>query len=544
MDQNLTDIKKRILSLLKTNKDNKLSIAITGGWGVGKTYFWEHNIQPELKKEGKKLVYVSLYGIGDYTKLLNQVALKSLSLFNKGVKGVKNLFGKIKGVGIAGFSIEVDLQSSFSALDTNFTDNIVVCFDDLERKPNELSMDDFFGLVTYLRDVKKCHVIVIYNEEQTKENKDTLVNHKEKSINYIFHIEQQPDILNNIFQRELKDLDFSDTIINYLSKNTHLSSNLRYWLKTIQHIKYIFKECNFKQFSKKDNNEVFNRALFIIIDDICAIEYTNKEKAISWNPASDHFIEYSKTNILSKKNVSELEELFKNIIESKINDEFVNVLGNYTYSNLSDQDFIKTIDDNVHLLNESNFAYLKFDFFLKIFDIYEKIKGVKLEQEIEIRKRLILYFISKSNDRIDTDFWQKQKEELIDNNEELKNYFDTEEKKFIEHNKLTMRSLLTKYPDKKIYEAFNSQEKLYIYNKIDIDDIVNEFKTNKDFFDIFIHSYLGVGNALIDINNNLFKAFIKIFEDKNYKVKKQYFIEMSKFSDFYIKLINPNEKKE
>ena len=59
---NVANLEKKILELIN-NKDS-FAIALTGEWGIGKTYFWKEFYKKNHTNLGvNKYSYVSLFGI-------------------------------------------------------------------------------------------------------------------------------------------------------------------------------------------------------------------------------------------------------------------------------------------------------------------------------------------------------------------------------------------------------------------------------------------------------------------------------------------------
>ena len=88
---------QRLEEIFRKNENKGIAIAITGCWGVGKTFFWntfleKQTIQEYDKKknfyyyasklehidvfEKKKYAYVSLFGIESLDALKNEIAIK------------------------------------------------------------------------------------------------------------------------------------------------------------------------------------------------------------------------------------------------------------------------------------------------------------------------------------------------------------------------------------------------------------------------------------------------------------------------------------
>ena len=51
-----------ILNYLENDKTNT-ALLMKGSWGIGKTYYIKESLIPFLENKGKKVVFVSLYGI-------------------------------------------------------------------------------------------------------------------------------------------------------------------------------------------------------------------------------------------------------------------------------------------------------------------------------------------------------------------------------------------------------------------------------------------------------------------------------------------------
>lgn len=176
-------------------KDTDYAIMIFGDWGCGKTYYVENELKEIIKNSqaSKKLLYISLYGIQSVeeidTRILNSVsgvyrwatALKPLmdvssdvaEAFCKPMSSVKSIF-KSKNIS----ALSKFLQSP---------QNYVYVFDDLERIGN-IETKDVLSYINDLCEHKKYKVIVVCNEEKSKELKDF----KEKTVR--FSVRLQCDI--------------------------------------------------------------------------------------------------------------------------------------------------------------------------------------------------------------------------------------------------------------------------------------------------------------------------------------------------------------
>ena len=166
-------IKQRISDFLST--PDSVTICIRGAWGTGKTYAWKEWVKDTKDKmQNERYSYVSLFGIDSLKDLKSQIFQQALPKEQIGteitVDSFKNLLDTV-GLGwrkgltkllplpyVDNFS---DAIQSVAFLSMN---NSLICLDDLERKGKNLSMADVLGLVTHLKEEKKCKVVIICNK--------------------------------------------------------------------------------------------------------------------------------------------------------------------------------------------------------------------------------------------------------------------------------------------------------------------------------------------------------------------------------------------
>src|SRR5262245_45873820 len=74
----LADIKTSLERLL--DSDRPIVVALKGGWGEGKTFFWRESIQ----KHRSKVSYVSLFGAASILEIRERVLLASMPLPSSG----------------------------------------------------------------------------------------------------------------------------------------------------------------------------------------------------------------------------------------------------------------------------------------------------------------------------------------------------------------------------------------------------------------------------------------------------------------------------
>lgn len=166
-----------------TSKDN-LALCLRGKWGVGKTYTWDALLVEAFEAETvtpQKYAYVSLFGIEtlrDVRKSVFEHTVGAASFrekkdleatFNSISERVSQLTSKWRaGVGILrGIPIVADYGGLAEVGFLDVRDQIV-CFDDLERMSDNLNLKDVLGLISLLKEKKRCKVVLLLNSDALK----------------------------------------------------------------------------------------------------------------------------------------------------------------------------------------------------------------------------------------------------------------------------------------------------------------------------------------------------------------------------------------
>lgn len=170
-----------ILSFYLSSNTN-FALMITGEWGVGKTHYYKNIIQPLITKTSLyndesikyKPIHISLFGLNSIKDIQSEIfyaihpILKNRFL-KAGVsagKGVSKILSKIYTSSIitdAALNIEIDKKDWIK------NEELVICFDDLERKSSNLTIQDLIGYINMLVEFDNIKVIVITNENKIKE---------------------------------------------------------------------------------------------------------------------------------------------------------------------------------------------------------------------------------------------------------------------------------------------------------------------------------------------------------------------------------------
>jgi hypothetical protein len=151
--------------------ENNDMLVIKGGWGVGKTYFWQDTIKKAAGggNTGRRFyAYVSLFGINSLEELRNSILAAKVDSKDAGagdglsafLSGLKQLAKGVEGVpalrewtgGMAGTALFMTLKDT------------LVCFDDIERKGDGLATKDLLGLASLLKEQRNCKIAFILND--------------------------------------------------------------------------------------------------------------------------------------------------------------------------------------------------------------------------------------------------------------------------------------------------------------------------------------------------------------------------------------------
>lgn len=170
------NVRTQIERFLKS--PNPEVLCIRGHWGTGKTYVWQ--TAAKALREGKEKValdqyaYVSLFGVNSISQLRSQILQNTLPRAQIGdlvtsetVKSKLNAAegtikrGFLSAIGLAGDGVFDAVVAGLSVM----VSKQIICFDDLERKGADLRTGDVLGYVSYLREERKCKVVILLNDE-------------------------------------------------------------------------------------------------------------------------------------------------------------------------------------------------------------------------------------------------------------------------------------------------------------------------------------------------------------------------------------------
>lgn len=194
----LDNIKNAIKEFL--SNDTPEVLCLRGKWGVGKTYLWKHCYN-QLKEDSNsiklgKYSYVSLFGIGSVQDLKLEILSQNSELtksFDKMLSLVAS--ANVRGVNFSNFANVIN-KVRFDKIK-----DYIICIDDIERKSSSLHIRDILGLICYLRDEKRCKVVMLQNSDALEKNDEEYLNkYAEKIIDYDITLEPTAeDTINIVF---------------------------------------------------------------------------------------------------------------------------------------------------------------------------------------------------------------------------------------------------------------------------------------------------------------------------------------------------------
>lgn len=176
----MQDVKKFLDAFL--DSENPGVIAIKGDWGAGKTYFVTHYLQERPAIANKLVSFISLFGLSDIEEIRRRIIPSAISA--KKLKEGKKTSWLQRSLGFVRKLPQVsDFEAAVQALEDYYTRNLLIVFDDIERKATSLPLKNFLGLVNFLSEQANCKVIIILNEDQLSEDdKKELSTFREKLI--------------------------------------------------------------------------------------------------------------------------------------------------------------------------------------------------------------------------------------------------------------------------------------------------------------------------------------------------------------------------
>ncbi|CCK74948.1 conserved hypothetical protein [Oleispira antarctica RB-8] len=238
---------------------------IKGNWGVGKTYFWDSYIDRRITDKDLSQIaysYISLFGktsLSDVKKSLFHSA-KPISSDNDIESAFENQFTNTSGLlnrlpwikdGIKKTHSKTPWLSWFtknaqnipvvgkfsniiSNLEYSMVNDYVICFDDLERKGNSLTVKEIMGLIDELAIRKNCKVVLIFNESSLDKDTDKkeFDSYREKVVDIeLNHNPSCAENMEHVFSDDFNQISVISEAVNELGiKNIRVLKKIKWMI--------------------------------------------------------------------------------------------------------------------------------------------------------------------------------------------------------------------------------------------------------------------------------------------------------------------------
>ncbi|MFY0744895.1 P-loop NTPase fold protein [Campylobacter sp. LH-2024] len=530
---------------------NKYSLFIKGKWGVGKTYLWKEieyeisntkkdfelnkiklNFFSHLKylyefiilivkflikyfsycefiKQDKSLrvVYISLFGKEHYREILEEITLNSYK-YNKLVYFLRNLtFWKISIGSLFQFFIKQDFK------------NIIVCFDDLERKSDKLNIKDLLGLINNLKE-GKCKVILIGDDSKLN-NKEIFDNYKEKCIDLEITIDSRLEVVLQIVKEKCPQINtklLPCALLNGIK-------NLRQLNKILSAFNYFHEELHFKE-KLVENPDCKDFLVYVFevivekIDNVCTIssellEFKHLFIKIIEEIIKDYF--NNATYLISNR----MREVFNSELDNYqlyiYRTNFIQILSNLIQTNVFNENDKEKINEILQYIADKNkiddFIDLSkigiVDFFALtyIFDLHNN------QVVMEIKKKYIRKFYGNfSHIGLLLKMEQNKNDDLLEEFNKMVEHFDNHSNEYFQNEYKTptqeiMDGVKNYYNFYNVAKSINATKDKTLYKNLKNNKITSYYldylflnKTNREKFSNLYDEYKNDNKSSIKVN--------------------------------------------
>ncbi|WP_243578215.1 P-loop NTPase fold protein [Aggregatibacter kilianii] len=452
-------IEEKLLKMI--NQEDPFAIALTGEWGIGKTHFWKNFYKKNHNEfQMNKYSYVSLFGIDSLESFKYQIAINTHDTNKKtdNFLSMKKLFSYIKDkihfpkVEIKGFSLSIT-QTMINSLISNFIEDTVICIDDFERKSDKLDTREIMGIINFLKEEKKCKIIMILHEDKSRDL-EVFREYREKVFDDILKIDNNlsiiKSIINNnevikVYERfytsmELKNLRFYikankdyKNIID-LNKNLSLTSKIRI-LENILIIRMVTELEKVELKTEKGERFYVDEDFLLKLD----IE-KDFNKIMALSSYLNNFTHFYVLDDWGKL-------ILQNLTEYEVNNE---ILEKLIKEDLISEEKIQEDEEFDQILDEYYSLEIKPNFINRLYDI-----GIKKARRIKINNIQFLYDLINYKDHTLATKFKSEVKEILNNYLEEHINHDTELRKFLKFNK-NKNDVFARFIEEKITKHKNT----------------------------------------------------------------------------------------
>lgn len=229
------------------NNEEKNIILINGDWGIGKTFTYKKYLEENSLRE----IYISLFNLDKLEdidkKLISSYMINCINRNNIATKTVSKIsnyfnieaFDKLLENKV-GFSIS-DVANLLQIENLEFGNNIVLCFDDLERVGDKVEFKSLLGKIEQLH--TKIDIIVLCNTKKlSKENQSIFDEYKEKVIDYTLTLDSfDSDFLEKFINKVNLNIESKKILLDIFKE--YGKNNLRYLIKVMKRYQEIENLC-------------------------------------------------------------------------------------------------------------------------------------------------------------------------------------------------------------------------------------------------------------------------------------------------------------
>lgn len=553
-------LEDKLNELIFENED-EMVISLKGKWGIGKTYFWKEFILKKIKQDKEiKYAYVSLFGKSSVNQVTDSIILQ----VDKKASYIKKFNNFAGGINFCGLSI----GSTLTLLPPSDFKKVIICFDDFERLSSNLKLKEILGIISELKEQKKCKIVMINNFDQLfradlldskklirnihdKEDKietnfknpryyisetnsiDILEEYNEKIIDY--ELTFNPTIEENYDLIKDKLKYFDKSLLLKMLKNHH-STEDKHNAFNIRMMKKVIDKLNLFSFieSHKINIEISNSIMIYIFEkiyrtyidrnkfnqiDLSWIK-SNLDDALKKNYILDSKSFMNKIDYLSDKENNRKQETESNKYLEKA--EFMYEKNKFDLSgkdeifNKEIYDLLKKYSDNVVELNLYKYKYL-IDQLIKDTPNSKRLKELYVKTCKKYIKRI--FDEKRDQDRLLSNEYFG----LYYENDELKKYINQLQRNFI-HKKITSLSEIIKTIKIPMDTRGWSEKEVYILEEIPIKTHIKFMKESPIYleqvflFALWSNNFSG-NKPFSKAINNIMSAMEELKEKRKYKTK-------------------------
>ncbi|ATC23931.1 hypothetical protein [Caulobacter vibrioides] len=177
-------------------------LCIRGRWGVGKTFAWNHYLDIAAKMNAVSVArysYVSLFGQNSLSDVRSAIVENTVPVGDKNGPNMDSL-GKMAEQGARGLAKLAKLipqAKDYAPLGERLMFAMlkeqIICIDDLERAGTGLSKIDVLGLISELKEQKRCKVVLLLNYEELGADQSSFDAQIEKVADTVISFDPTPE---------------------------------------------------------------------------------------------------------------------------------------------------------------------------------------------------------------------------------------------------------------------------------------------------------------------------------------------------------------